>query len=90
METCQQAALSPHRSLLSRRIVRSGGAGGIMGDVMGETQLITWLIGQVLVGAAIWGGIRADIRGMHMRMEHAEKSTAEAHQRIDKILERGR
>ncbi|CAB4172717.1 hypothetical protein UFOVP1470_30 [uncultured Caudovirales phage] len=59
-----------------------------MGDVMSESQILIWLVGQVIVGAAIWGGIRADIRGMHLRMEHAEKSTAEAHQRIDKILER--
>ena len=55
---------------------------------MGETQIFLWLAGQVIVGAAIWGGIRADIRGMHFRMEHAEKSMQEAHQRIDKILER--
>lgn len=48
-----------------------------------------WVAGQIIVGAAIWGGIRADIRGMHMRIEHAEKAATEAHNRIDRLLERG-
>jgi hypothetical protein len=48
----------------------------------------TWLAGQLIVGAAIWGGIRADIRSIHTRLEHAEKSAEEAHNRIDRILER--
>lgn len=55
---------------------------------MAESQWMMWLAGQIIVGAAIWGGIRADIRGMHMRMEHNEKSLTEAHTRIDRILER--
>lgn len=59
-----------------------------MGDVMGETQIFLWLTGQVIVGAAIWGGIRADIRGMHIRMDSAEKSMAETRQRVDKIYDR--
>ena len=59
-----------------------------MGDFVSESQILIWIIGQIVVGAAIYGGIRADIRGMHIRMEHNEKSLSEAHQRIDKILER--
>ena len=55
---------------------------------MGETQILLWLAGQVIVGAAIWGGIRADIRAMHTRIEHAEKAMNEAHTRIDRLLER--
>lgn len=55
---------------------------------MGESQIIIWIIGQIVVGAAIYGGIRADIRGMHLRLEHDEKSLSDAHERIDRILER--
>ena len=48
-----------------------------------------WLAGQLIAGAAIWGGIRADIKSMHIRLEHAEKSALDAHNRIDRMLERG-
>ncbi len=56
---------------------------------MADTSILLWLAGQIIVGAAIWGGIRADISGMHKRLEAAEKSNTEAHGRIDRILERG-
>lgn len=49
-----------------------------------------WLAGQIIVGAAIWGGIRADIRGIHHRQDQLGKSITEAHQRIDRLLEKGR
>jgi hypothetical protein len=49
-----------------------------------------WIAGQLIVGAAIWGGIRADIRSMHVTMEHLEKTANDAHVRIDRILERAR
>lgn len=54
-----------------------------------DASVITWIAGQLIVAAAIYGGIRADIRGIHQRIEHAEKSLVEAHTRIDRILERG-
>jgi hypothetical protein len=53
----------------------------------GDINIWMWVAGQVIAGAAIWGGIRADIKGMHIRIEHAEKSAVEAHSRIDRILE---
>lgn len=53
-----------------------------------DASIITWLIGHLIVGAAIYGGIRADIRGLHQRQEHTEKSVTEAHVRIDRVLER--
>jgi hypothetical protein len=59
-----------------------------MGDLVSESQIIIWIIGQIVVGAAIYGGIRADIRGMHLRLEHSEKSLSDAHERIDRMLER--
>jgi hypothetical protein len=51
-----------------------------------DPNILLWLAGQLLVGAAIWGGIRADIRGMHARLEHTEKNVTEAHSRIDRLL----
>lgn len=52
-------------------------------------ELITWLVGQIVVGAAIWGGIRADMRGMLARVEAAQKSADAAHERLDRHLEKG-
>lgn len=57
---------------------------------MQDATILMWLAGQIIVGAAIWGGIRADIRSMHARLEHAEKSMTEAHTRIDRLLERAK
>lgn len=60
-----------------------------MGDVMlNEANIFLWLAGQLIVGAAIWGGIRADIRGMHLRIEQTERSMRDAHSRIDNFIER--
>lgn len=44
-----------------------------------------------LLGAgAVYGGIRADLKAMHGRIESAEKSAAQCHARLDSHLERGR
>lgn len=56
---------------------------------MGDANLLLWIAGQLIVAAAIYGGIRADIRGIHQRIELSEKSLVEAHNRIDRMLERG-
>jgi hypothetical protein len=53
------------------------------------TDVWMWIAGQLVAGAAIWGGIRADIRSMHARIEDAKRAVDEAHSRIDRILERG-
>lgn len=63
----------------------------------GYGSLILWAIGQIVVAAAIWGGIKADIRAIHMEIKtrheanmlrHTElqSSVNEAHSRIDKLL----
>ena len=56
---------------------------------MENQDAIFWIVGQIVCAAAIWGGIRADIRSIHSRLDHIEKSTGEAHMRIDTHLERG-
>ena len=53
---------------------------------MTDPNIWLWLAGQFICGAAIWGGIRADIRSMHARMDDAHKNITEAHSRIDAIL----
>ena len=58
---------------------------GTEGKIMDNVLL--FILGQVITGAAIWGGIRVDIRSMHSRLERVEKSSDEAHQRIDRHLE---
>lgn len=54
---------------------------------MSTENVVVWIIGQVVVAAAIWGGIRADIRGLHERIKEAKDSTDKAHQRIDDMLQ---
>lgn len=68
-----------------------------MGILTEYGSLITWAVGQLVVAAAIWGGIKSDIRAIHMeirtkheasleRQKLTEDSVNEAHSRIDKIL----
>ena len=46
-----------------------------------------FVIGQIIMAGVIWGGIRADIRNIHRRLDEVKKSADEAHQRIDRHLE---
>jgi hypothetical protein len=47
-------------------------------------QLLTLLA----TGAAIYGGIRADLRAMHQRLGRAEHDITEARMRMDNHIER--
>ena len=49
---------------------------------------LLFIIGQIISAAAIWGAIRADIRNMHLRIDDIKKATDDAHQRIDRHLEK--
>lgn len=44
----------------------------------------------LLAAGAVYGGIRADLRGMHERIKLAEESAKAAHERLDNHLERRR
>ena len=60
-------------------------------------ELALFIIGQLVTGAAIWGGIRVDLKNMHLRLveyhddmvrtqsEH-KADIQRAHRRIDDIL----
>jgi hypothetical protein len=49
-------------------------------------DILIWLTGQLVVGAAIWGGIRTDIKNIHKRIDQTNESANHAHVRIDNIL----
>ena len=51
-------------------------------------NVLLFILGQVVTGAAIWGAIRADIRNMHVRIDDIKKVADEAHQRLDRHLEK--
>ena len=52
-------------------------------------EWLTWIISQALVAAAIWGGIRADIRNLHDKAKSAQDAADKAHSRIDDLLHAG-
>lgn len=54
---------------------------------MTSNEWIIFFIGQIVTAAAIWGGIRADIRAIQERFKTVEHSTAKAHERLDRHLE---
>ena len=49
-------------------------------------DVMLWFMGQLIVGAAIWGGIRMDIKNMHKRIDALHETAHDAHKRIDGIL----
>ena len=50
------------------------------------SEIVLFILGQLLVAAAIWGGIRVDIRNMHDKIKEATESVRYAHERIDSII----
>lgn len=53
-----------------------------------ENPILLFILGQMITGAAIWGAIRADIKNIHARISEIRQTSNEAHQRIDRLLER--
>lgn len=49
-------------------------------------QMISFFTGQIVVAAAIWGGIRAEIRNIHDKISLNSDSIKYAHARIDSII----
>jgi hypothetical protein len=51
-------------------------------------EALIWQIVVALAGAAaVYGGIRADIKGIHERIESNEAAAARAHERLDRHVE---
>ena len=53
------------------------------------TEVTLFIIGQLLVAAAIWGGIRADLRAIHAKVADAKATADKAHERLDEFLLNG-
>lgn len=51
-------------------------------------SFISPLLGALAGGVGVYVGIRSDIAHLKARVEHAEKSSDQAHTRIDSILQR--
>lgn len=51
-----------------------------------DTNLLIWLGSQLALCAAVYGGIRADIKNMHLRLNEIHDSANHAHERIDRML----
>ena len=56
-------------------------------DHIDGTQIALFFLGQFIVAAAIWGGIRADLKAMHERLNNVQKIADDAHARLDRHLE---
>ena len=48
-----------------------------------DMTILAWIVGQLVAGAAIYGGIRVDLKSIHTRLGLSEASAAEAHRRHD-------
>lgn len=57
---------------------------------MQPTPDLVWQIMlAVLSAGAVYGGIRADLRGMHERIKAAHDAALEAHRRLDIHIDKG-
>jgi hypothetical protein len=55
-------------------------------NVNDPINILLWLCGQLILSAAIYGGIRSDIKNMHERLTEAKSLAHDAHKRIDSLL----
>lgn len=55
-----------------------------------DPNILLWVVGQIVTAAAIWGGIRSDIRNIRTQVEAAQEAANDAHKRMDSHLERHR
>ena len=52
-------------------------------------DIVLWVIGQLFVGAALYGGIRVDIKNIHEKINNTANRVSEVNERVDKILLKG-
>ena len=52
-----------------------------------DNELYIWIAGQIVVAAAIWGGIRIDIKNIHSKIEHLYKGLERTHERVDRLYD---
>ena len=49
-------------------------------------DVLVWLFGQVVIAAAVFGGIRMDLKNIHNSIAKLDNDVNDAHKRIDGIL----
>ena len=54
---------------------------------METNEMWIWLAGQLIAAAAIYGGIRMDIRHIHKEIEHLYKGLEKTHDRVDRLYD---
>lgn len=52
-------------------------------------DIVLWVIGQLFVGAALYGGIRVDIKHIHSKLRDTDERVSKIDDRVDKILFKG-
>lgn len=52
-------------------------------------DIVLWVVGQLFVGAALYGGIRVDIKNIHEKINNTANRVSEVNERVDKILLKG-
>lgn len=49
-------------------------------------EIVVQIVSYVAVAGAIYGGIRADLKAMHQRLDRVSASADKAHSRLDTLL----
>lgn len=52
-----------------------------------SNDLLMFILGQVVVGAGLYGAIRADLKNLHENQVTSQKSLEKAHERIDQLFQ---
>lgn len=52
-----------------------------------DNSVLLFFLGQLVTAAAIWGGIRVDIRNIYKRIDDLSLITSDAHKRLDRHIE---
>lgn len=52
-----------------------------------SNELVLPLVSALASAAAVWGGIRTDIKHIHAKLETVKRDADEAHERLDRHLE---
>ena len=53
--------------------------------IMGEGNIWLWFAGQLITAGAIWGALRADVKGLGQRVDRLEKAQDRKIELVDEI-----
>ena len=55
-----------------------------------DVDILIWIVGQLFVGAALYGGIRVDIKNIHEKINRIDEHVSDTNKRMDGILLRNK